>query len=87
MDILKYIVESYLILVPVLFVIGFAIKHTELIPDKLIPLILLIVGAVLGIVLALQVGDTVFTGLIQGLLCAGGAVIVHQVPKQLRKDE
>ena len=41
MEILTYITENALILVPVLLVIGQIIKGIEAIPDKWIPLILL----------------------------------------------
>ena len=41
MDFLEYIKPELLILVPVLYVIGMAIKKTALIADKLIPLAVL----------------------------------------------
>ena len=47
MDFLEYIKPELLILVPVLYVIGMAIKKTALIADKLIPLA---VGAAEGYV-------------------------------------
>jgi len=44
MEILNYIVENALILIPALLVIGQIIKGIEKIPDKYIPLILLVFG-------------------------------------------
>ena len=44
MEILNYIMDNALILIPVLLVLGKIVKGTEKIPDKWIPLILLPIG-------------------------------------------
>ena len=46
MDFLEYIKPELLILVPVLYVIGMAIKKTALISDKLIPLAVALAAAI-----------------------------------------
>ena len=87
MDILKFISETYVIIITVLYVIGMIIKNTALIKDKFIPIVLAIAGVVFCVLLALNTGDTALNGTIQGILCAGAAVLVNQTAKQLTKDE
>ena len=83
MDILNYIMDNALILIPVLLVLGQIIKGIEKIPDKWIPLILLPVG-VAG---ALALGGLNIDSAIQGVLVTGAAVYGNQVVKQLHKSE
>ncbi len=83
MEILTYITENALILIPVLIIIGLILKKLEFIPDKYIPLILL----PLGIVGAMALGGWTFYAAIQGILVTGAAVYGNQIVKQLRKDE
>ena len=44
MEILNYITENALILIPALLIIGQIIKNIEAVPDKWIPVILLPIG-------------------------------------------
>jgi len=83
MEILNYIVENALILIPALLVIGQIIKNIEVIPDKYIPLILLVFG--IGGAFAC-IGVSVDSA-IQGVLVTGAAVYGNQIVKQLKKDE
>lgn len=83
MDILNYIVENALVLIPVLLIIGKIIKGIEKIPDKYIPLILL----PLGIVGAMALSGLNVDSVIQGVLVTGVSVYGNQVFKQLKKDE
>lgn len=83
MEILTYITENALILIPVLVIIGLILKKLEFIPDKFIPLILL----PLGIVGAMALGGWTFESAIQGILVTGAAVYGNQIVKQLRKNE
>lgn len=78
MDILKYIVEEALIVIPVLWVIGKLLKDTPKIQNWLIPWVLLVVGVVatMGIM-----GFTIESA-IQGVLVAGASVFGHQLLKQ-----
>ena len=57
MDFLEYIKPELLILVPVLYVIGMAIKKTALIADKLIPLAVGAAGILLSIIYVLATSD------------------------------
>ncbi len=83
MEILKYITENALILIPVLLIIGQIIKSIEKIPDKYIPLILL----PLGIVGAMALGGWTINSAIQGILVTGVSVYGNQIVKQLKKEE
>ena len=51
MDLMEYITENALILIPVLYVIGMFLKALEFIKDKYIPCILLTIGIAFSIVL------------------------------------
>ncbi len=83
MEILTYITENALILIPVLLIIGQIIKNIEKIPDKWIPIILLPIG----IVGAMALGGWTVDSAIQGILVTGAAVYGNQLVKQLKKDE
>ncbi|MCD7774943.1 MAG: phage holin family protein [Clostridiales bacterium] len=83
MNILNYIVDNALILIPVLIVIGQIVKSVEKIPDKWIPLILLPIGILGGGALVGWSAD----GIIQGVLVTGAAVYGNQLVKQLKKQE
>ena len=82
MEILSYIMENALVLIPVLVIIGEIIKNIEKIPDKWIPLILL----PLGIAGALCLGGLSVDSAIQGILVTGAAVYGNQIVKQLKKE-
>ena len=83
MDILNYIMDNALVLIPVLVIIGEIIKNIEKIPDKWIPLILLPIG----IAGALALGGLSVDSAIQGILVTGAAVYGNQIVKQLGKKE
>lgn len=83
MEILTYIKENALIMIPVLLIVGQIIKTIQKIPDKWIPLILLPIG----IVGAMALGGWTVDSAIQGILVTGAAVYGNQIVKQLRKKE
>lgn len=82
MDVIKYISDQALILVPVLYILGMFFKVSKL-PDKYIPISLLFIGIVLSV---LVLGFTL-QAFIQGVLVAGSAVFTNQLYKQMNKDE
>lgn len=90
-ELTNYIPQELLIVIPVLYVVGFFIKHTQRVSDKFIPLILGGVGIIICIVfefMAVGFGlEAVFDGIVQGILCAGLTVYIHQVKKQVTKKE
>ncbi|EKQ57205.1 MULTISPECIES: phage holin family protein [unclassified Clostridium] len=83
MDLVKYITENALILVPTLYVVGMIIKNTEKIPDKYIPGVLLI----LGVAGALALMGLNANAAIQGILVTGATVYTNQLIKQNSKEE
>ena len=78
MDFIEYLNQNYLLLVPALWILGFAIKQTPFIPDWLIIWIILLVSIVFG---TIAFGFS-FEGLINGVVAAGVAVLGHQMLKQ-----
>ena len=83
MEIIKYVTEQALVLIPALYVIGLIIKGTEKVSNKWIPVILLPLGVS---------GAIAFMGLnanavIQGILVVGVTVFADQVVKQVQKSE
>ena len=77
--ILNYIVEDGLILIPVLYVIGYIIKHTNILSSRWIPLVLLVVSIVFSIFL---LNDPIVDRVIQGVLISGVTVFIDQIKKQ-----
>ena len=82
MEFLDFILEHALILIPVLIILGMIFKKTEKIPDKWIPLILL----VFGIAGAFAILGFSADAAVQGVLVTGVAVYGEQVVKQLKKS-
>ena len=82
MDLMNYIKDSCLILIPALL-IGSVIKGTEKIANKYIPVILLPLG-IAGAIAFLGLTPEAF---IQGILVAGASVYCNQFFKQLNKEE
>ena len=76
---LNYIVEDGLILIPVLYVIGYIIKNTNILSNRWIPLVLLVIGIIFSIFL---LNDPIVNRVIQGILIAGVTVFIDQVKKQ-----
>ena len=91
----EYIKPELLVLIPVLYLIGVAVKNSN-IADKFIPWILGGVSIILSAVWicancsltnAPEVFTAVFTAITQGVLIAGASVYVNQLVKQTRKDK
>lgn len=75
-DVLNFIVEEALIMIPVLMFLGWVIKHTEAIVSNWIPPILLLVGIAFTPWL---LGGYSADNIVQGALVAAGAVMAHQI--------
>lgn len=95
MEFQQYIRTELLILIPVLYLIGLALKKSPL-PDKWIPLVLGLVSVALCAAWVLSTGPTgdaasffaaLFTAVTQGVLLAGTGVYANQLYKQAKKDE
>ena len=95
MSFTEYIKPELLVLVPVLYLVGMAIKRSE-IRDKLIPWILGGAAIVLSAIwifancecaTAADIFTAIFTAVTQGVLIAGASVYANQLVKQTGKDE
>lgn len=90
MDITQYVNAQFLILIPVIYLIGMFIKSANFYNNRFIPLTLGVTGIVLGILLALlnqvysDIQLNVFNGAMQGLFCAGMAVFGNEVYSQMK---
>jgi hypothetical protein len=81
MEFTQYIAENTAILIPTLWVAGQIFKKIPKIPNWIIPLTLMF----LGIIGAGSTMGWTPDAVIQGVLVAGGAVLVDQVVKQVRE--
>lgn len=95
MDFTEYIKPELLILIPVLYVIGMAVKKTALIVDKLIPLVVGVIGILLSVIYVLAttssgspqaIAMAIFTALTQGVLVSGASVYANQIFKQFKNN-
>lgn len=84
MDFLNYITDNRLILIPVLYIIGYIIKNTKLIKNKYIPLMLLATGISLSVAMG---GNTIVDNIIQGILVTGATVLSDQIVIQSRSTD
>lgn len=91
MDYTQFIKAELLILVAALYVLGAILKKANRIKDNYIPFILTGVGLVMSCLYVLGTEGispmSIFTAIVQGLLCTGAAVLVNQYVKQSTKAE
>ena len=95
--IINYVKPELIVVAIVLYFIGMALKKTERVSDKYIPVILGVIGIVMALIYVLAVslpitgaGEVlmaIFTAIVQGVLCAGLSTYANQIWKQLRKNE
>ena len=81
MEIIKYVTEQALVLIPVLYIIGAIAKGTEKVNNKWIPVVLLPVG-VLGAIALLGLNAN---AVLQGILVTGATVYADQLVKQIKE--
>ena len=95
MELMEYIKPELLVLVPVLYFIGAAVKHSKF-ADKFIPWILGGVSIALSALWIFATSDVgnlsdialaAFTANTQGVLIAGASVYINRLAKQTRKEE
>ena len=95
-QIMNYVKPELLVLAVVLYFVGMAMKKTEAISDKYIPVTIGTIGILLcGIwVVATspmggmqEIAMAVFTAIVQGILVAGLSTYVNKVIKQHNKEE
>ena len=91
-DIVSYINPELLVLVPVLCLVGLAIKRYGS-DNRVIPLVLGLIGMLLACLYGIatmtaseSVAMVLFTGIVQGILCAAASVYAHQSVHQWTKE-
>ena len=82
MDIINYIIEEGLIMIPVLYIIGEIIKFTGVLNNKWIPLTLLIFSLLFT---PLLLGGFTPDNIVQAVLVTGVTVLGDQLIKQSGK--
>lgn len=89
----EFIRPELLVLAPVLYLIGAALKRASNVDDRKIPILLGVIGILLaGVWIAATSEFTtyrdvllaVFGTITQGILCAGASVYVNQIIKQAK---
>ena len=84
MDILNYVVQEGLVMIPVLFIIGEIVKGTELLSNKWIPLVVLVISvAFTPLVLGTYTADNI----VQAVLVAGVTVFGNELIKQSSRGD
>lgn len=90
MDWTAYIQPELLILVPVLYLVGEGIKRSKT-PDEVIPLVNGLLGMMLACLYCFATRDggdvamCLFTGIVQGILCAAAATYLYEAQKDVRR--
>lgn len=82
MDIISYIIEEGLIMIPVLYIIGEIIKFTGVLNNKWIPLTLLVISLLFT---PLLLGGFTPDNIVQAVLVTGVTVLGDQLIKQSGK--
>ncbi len=80
----EYIQPEIMLLIPVLYLVGYALKKLSFISDRFIPVILGGVGVMLAaLYFAVNGNGNAFMAVTQGILCAGASTYANQIYKQL----
>ena len=82
MDILEYVVQEGLVMIPVLFILGEIVKNTELLDNKWIPLTLLVISIAFTPFL---LGAFNADNIVQAVLVAGVTVFGNELYKQTKE--
>jgi len=85
MEILNFIIDEGLIMIPVLYVLAEFIKGTEVMKNKYIPILLLAISIILT-PLVLKTGYNA-DNIVQAILVAGATVFSNELITQSRKEE
>ena len=95
-QILNYVKPELVVVAIVLYFIGMALKQSQTVQNKYIPIILGVIGIIIcGIYVVAtcslsgtqNVAMAVFTAIVQGILVAGLSTYVNQIIKQVGKEE
>ena len=79
-EVTKYINTNMHVLVPALWILGYVFKTLESVKDTYIPMLLIY----FGIFMASGIQGFNMNTIIQGILVAGAAILIHQGYKQIK---
>lgn len=91
----EFIKPELIVLIPVLYICGAMLKKSS-VKNKDIPFLLGVASATLSLMYIIATTDmngykdaflAIFSGITQGVLCAGASVYANQLIKQKDKDE
>ena len=95
-QIMNYVKPELVVVAIVLYFIGMALKQSQTVQNKYIPIILGVIGIIIcGIYVVAtcslsgiqNVAMAIFTAIVQGILVAGLSTYVNQIIKQVGKEE
>lgn len=82
MNLVEFINAEFMVLIAALYGLGMVIKHTNLISDKFIPVILMIIGILFSVALGGASIDSVIQGIIVCTVTVWGNEAVTQLLKE-----
>lgn len=95
-QIMNYVKPELVVVAVVLYFIGIALKKSQTVADKYIPIVLGVLGMIIcGIYVVAtcslsgmqNVAMAIFTAVVQGILVAGLSTYINQIIKQANKEE
>lgn len=95
-QIMNYVKPELVVVAIVLYFIGMALKQSQTVQNKYIPIILGVIGIIIcgiyvvatcGLSGVQNVAMAIFTAIVQGILVAGLSTYVNQIIKQANKEE
>lgn len=95
-QIMNYVKPELVVVAVVLYFIGIALKKSQTVADKYIPIVLGALGMIIcGIYVVAtcslsgmqNVAMAIFTAIVQGILVAGLSTYINQIIKQANKEE
>ena len=95
-QIMNYVKPELVVVAVVLYFIGMALKKSQTVADKYIPIVLGALGVIIcGIYVVAtcslagtqNVAMAIFTAIVQGILVAGLSTYINQIIKQSNKEE
>lgn len=95
-QIMNYVKPELVVVAVVLYFVGMALKKSQAVADKYIPIVLGVLGMIIcGIYVVAtcslsgmqNVAMAIFTAVVQGILVAGLSTYINQIIKQANKEE
>lgn len=85
MEILQFIPDHILILIPSTYILGICLKVSNL-KDNYIPMTLFVFSIVYSVILGRAIGIDIPNGILHGILAWGCSIGINQTLKQMRGE-